>query len=165
MPKVIRKPGPGDERLRVAIKDLHGLVGKVGWFQSSHYPDGTPVAYVASIQEHGYPAGGIPPRLGMRDTADAKRVEWAAIAGRGAKAVLKGTTSATAAMEQLGLKAAGDMRKHIAEIVSPPLKPATIQDRLRQRANKKLRGALDKPEVFTGELIDSLTNTTERTGT
>ena len=165
MPKVTRKPGPGDERLRVAIQDLHGVVGKVGWFQSSHYPDGTPVAYVASIQEHGYPAGGIPPRLGMRDTADKQRAIWADVARRGAKAVLKGTTTAREAMEQLGLKAAGDMRKHIAEVVSPPLKAATIQDRLRQRANRKVMGALDKPLVFSGELIDSLTNTTERTGT
>ena len=100
----------------------------------------------------------------MRATADAKRIEWAAIAARGSKAVLKGTTSAYAVMEALGLKAAGDMRKHISQVTSPPLKPATIAARLHERADHKTVGALDKPLVFTGELIDSLTNTVERTG-
>lgn len=165
MPTVVRKPGPGEERLRIATQELHGLVGKVGWFQSSHYPDGTPVAYVAAIQEYGYPSGGIPPRLGMRDTADAKRAEWAEVARRGSVAVLKGTTSALAVMGMLGLKASGDMRKHISQVVSPPLKPATIAARLRERADHKTVGALDKPLVFSGELIDSLTHTVERTGT
>lgn len=164
MPKVTRKAGPGEERLRVAVNELHGLTGKVGWFPSSHYPDGTPVAYVAAIQEHGYPAGGIPPRLGMRDTADANRVIWAGVAHKGAKAVLMGTTSAYAVMETLVLKASGDMRKHIAQVTSPPLKPATIADRLRERANKKEVGALDKPLVFSGELIDSLTGVVEKSG-
>ncbi|MDL2105264.1 hypothetical protein QQJ69_19235, partial [Proteus mirabilis] len=40
----------------------------VGFFEHSKYPDGTPIAYVASIQELGYPAGGIPPRPFLRPT-------------------------------------------------------------------------------------------------
>src|SRR3954467_6900703 len=152
MPTVTRKPGPDAERLRIFVRDLTGLRGKVGWFETAHYPNGVPVAYVASIQEFGYPAGGIPPRLGLRATAREKTGEWREIAQRGAKAALKGTTTAYNAMELLGLKAAGDVRKHIAQVVSPPLKPATIQARLRKHANKSKVGNLTKPLVDSGEL-------------
>jgi hypothetical protein len=162
MPTVTRKPGPDADRLRVFVAGLDGLRGKVGWFESSHYPNGVPVAYVAAIQEFGYPAGGIPPRLGMRATAKEKTGEWREVARRGAKAALKGGTSAYAAMELLGLKAAGDVRKHISQVTSPPLKAATIQARLRKRSNKSKVGNLTKPLVDSGELIDSLTNRTER---
>lgn len=39
--------------LSEALGDLDGVVGKAGWFQGNNYEDGTPVAYVAAIQEFG----------------------------------------------------------------------------------------------------------------
>lgn len=162
--KVTRTPGPADARLRVAIAGLQGLTGKVGWFKSAHYPDGTPVAYVAVIQEYGYPDGGIPPRLGMRETAQAKRKEWAALVASGARSVLAGKSTGPQVMEALGLKAAGDMRKHIAEVQSPPLKDDTIKARRAQRSDKVTMGNLSKPLVFTGHLLATLTNTVEKKG-
>lgn len=162
MAKVERTPGPGDSRLRVALKGIEGNVGKVGWFATAHYPSGVPVAYVAAVQEFGYPAKNIPPRLGMRATAKEKRPEWASVAEQGAKAVLSGNATAPQLMELIGLKAAGDIRKHITTVQEPPLKPATIARRLAQRSNKKLVGNLTKPLVFTGHLLTTLTNTTEK---
>jgi len=54
MAKVIRKV---DKKvlanLNAAIKGFDNLKLKVGWFETNKYPDGTPVAYVASIQEFG----------------------------------------------------------------------------------------------------------------
>lgn len=161
MARVVRRPGPGAERLRIALEALDGKVGKVGWFESAVYPDGTQAAYVAAIHEYGYPEGGIPPRLGMRETADAKRGEWAGVAAQGAKAILEGKATAGAVMEAVGLKAAGDMRKRIATVQTPPLKPDTIRARQRQRADKKTVGNLTKPLVDTGFLLGSLTNTVE----
>lgn len=165
MAKVTRKPGPGRKLLDVAIKDLKGVRGKVGWFETAHYPNGVPVAYVAAIQEFGYPAGGIPPRLGMRETAAAQRKEWGQIAFQSAKAILKGTTTAMGAMELLGLKAAGDFRKHISEVWTPSLKEATILNRAYDRnlGYGGVTSSLTKPLVFSGHLLTTLTNTTEKT--
>lgn len=162
MAKVTRKPGPGRKVLDIALKDLKGVVGKVGWFATAHYEGGTSVALVAAVQEFGWPEHNIPPRLGMRATAAEKRHEWGKLVGQGAKAILKGTTSALVVMEALGLRAAGDIRKHIATVVSPPLKDATIANRVRQRSKKAI-GNLTKPLVFSKILITTLTNTTERT--
>lgn len=159
MAEVKRVKGAGSDKLKIAIADLGKKVGKVGWFSTSHYPDGTPVAYVAAIQEYGYKS--IPPRLGMRATADQKRDEWSKIAESGAKAILAGTTSPQSVMELLGLKAAGDMRKHISTVTSPPLMPSTIRQRLSKKSNKKAVGSLTKPLVDTGILLGTLTNTVE----
>ena len=55
------------ETIIARVKDLDGKVGKAGWFHTSRYADGTPVAYIAAIQEFGvhinHP-GGTPYRIG-----------------------------------------------------------------------------------------------------
>ena len=48
------------QTLDINLKALAKIEGKVGWFESAEYPEGTPVAYVAAIQELGH--GKIPPR-------------------------------------------------------------------------------------------------------
>lgn len=49
------------------LKELDGKVAKAGWFGSSKYADGTPVAYIAAVQENGavinHP-GGTPYKIG-----------------------------------------------------------------------------------------------------
>lgn len=45
-------------QLKAVYDELAKKQLKVGFFAHSKYPDGTPVAYVAAIQELGYPAGG-----------------------------------------------------------------------------------------------------------
>lgn len=53
MAKVKRKPGKTsiDKLVKKLAKDK--VTSKVGWFEGAKYEDGTPVAYVASIQEFG----------------------------------------------------------------------------------------------------------------
>lgn len=161
--KVVRIPGPADERLRVAVNQLQGVRGKVGWFKSSRYPDGTPVALVAAVQEYGWPEHNIPPRLGMRATADAKRADWARVADHGAKAVLAGTMTGVQAMELIGLAAAGDVRKHISEVRSPPLQVSTVKARLAGRKQGRVVSiTISKPLVDTGYMLGTLTNATEK---
>lgn len=55
------------ETINARIKELDGKTAKAGWFSTSRYEDGTPVAYVAAIQEFGahidHP-GGTPYKIG-----------------------------------------------------------------------------------------------------
>lgn len=48
-----KRSGPGIRRLQGILKSVNKLNAQVGWFPGAKYQDGTPVAYVAAIQEHG----------------------------------------------------------------------------------------------------------------
>lgn len=159
--KTQRTPGAGAERLRLLLQGVSDKVGKVGFFPSSKYEDGTPVAYVAMIQELGYPEGGIPPRSFMRTTMETKQAEWKDVAKQGAKAMLDGNVTGDQVLEAIGLKAAGDIRRTISQIQSPPLKQSTIDARRYARADKKTVGNLTKPLVDSGILLNAVTSTVE----
>lgn len=159
MAKVKRTPGPAAGPLRAALANIDNAVGKVGWFETAHYPDGMPVAYVASVHEYGYPAGNIPPRLGMRATIEEKRPELARVAAGASKQVLAGKMTAWQAMELLGLAAAGMVRKRIAGPIFPPLKVDTVKRRLAgKKQGRVVSVSAAKPLVDTGELLGSVTN-------
>lgn len=159
--KTTRTPGPGAERLRLLLAGVSNKVGKVGFFPASKYEDGTPVAYVATIQEFGYPEGGIPPRPFMRTTVEAKQAEWKGIATQGAQAMLRGETTGDKVLEVIGLKAAGDIRRTISQITTPALAPETVAARRNARADKHTIGNLTKPLVDTGTLINAVTSAVE----
>jgi len=149
----VRRDPSGGDRLTVALQGLDGLVGKTGYFETAKYPDGTPVAYVATIHEFGYPAGGIPARPTMRPTADQQRGEWAETMRLGAKAALNGESTPRDALERLTLKAAGDVSASIAALTSPALSPQTIA-----------RKGFSKPLVDTGLMLRSPTGVVEERG-
>lgn len=145
-------------KLKVMLEGLGDAAVGVGFFPSAKYEDGTPVAYVATIQEMGAPAQGIPPRSFMRSTAEAEKGEWASTARKGGAAIVKGSATAEQVLETIGLVAAGDIRQTISKITTPELKPSTIANRLRKRANKTTLGKLDKPLVDTATLLNSVTS-------
>lgn len=140
------------------LKELGTKSVKAGWFESSVYPNGTPVAYVAAIQEYGYPAGGIPPRPFMRPTIAKQLNAWKALMLSGAKAVLAGNETIHNVLDKLGAKAAGDVAVTISQITQPPLKPATIAARARKRVNRGITTSLSKPLVDTALLINTVTH-------
>jgi hypothetical protein len=144
-----------------ALKDLDRKVGKVGWFESAKYADGTPVAYVAAIQEFGDPAQHIPPRPFMRPAISNNQNIWKLVAQEKIEQVLNGELKGRDVLEAVGLRASGDIRKNISELQDPPLRPSTIANRLKARADKKTIGLLTKPLVDSGILLNSLTNTVE----
>jgi hypothetical protein len=167
--KTVRTPGPGQQRLHALLEGLKtDKVGKVGFFPSAAYEDGTPVAYVAAIQEFGYPEGHIPPRPFMRPTMEAQQGEWKGVARQGAKAVLAGNATGDDVLEAIGLKAAGDIRKTISTISGPSLAESTILGRLYRLAGNKGRGSvtlsLTKPLVASGILLGSVTHAVEAPG-
>lgn len=150
-------------KLEIALKNLDGKVGKVGWFEKSKYddPEKTPVAYVAAINEYGYPPHNIPARPFMRPTIIEKQNEWARVAKQGAMRVIKGEETIGDVMETLGLLASGQIKKKIASITEPELKPATIAARLHRRSDNSTVGLLTKPLIDTKVMYLSLTNTVE----
>lgn len=147
-----------------SLKYLQGYVGRAGWFENQVYDNArrTPVARVAAIQEFGWPAKNIPPRPFMRPTIQEKQTEWQEIAYSGAKAVLNGKGNIGAVMGAIAAHAAGSIRKKIAQILSPPLKPATIARRLAKYKNKKKVGSLTKPLIDTTQMYESVTHAVER---
>jgi len=48
-----KRQGPGIKKLLEKVIEIDGLNTQVGWFPGTKYQDGTPVAYVAVIQEYG----------------------------------------------------------------------------------------------------------------
>lgn len=161
MARMIRQNPRAFETLTARIRELDGKQVKVGWFSSSVYPNGTPVALVAAVQELGSPAKNIPPRLGMRATAMRKWGEWKDLMLDGAKAILQGRRTADQVMDTMGAKAAGDIAKNIASVWEPPLKEATVKARARKLASGVITPSLRKPLVASSLLINSLTHKVE----
>src|SRR5208282_5520025 len=71
----------GGNKFSDALQKLAGKLStgksvRIGFFENAVYPDGTPVAMVAAIQEWGAPRAGIPPRPYFRNMISAKKGEW-----------------------------------------------------------------------------------------
>ena len=141
--------------------DKKGKV-KVGFFSTSKYPDGNPVAYIAAIHEFGFPEGKIPARSFMRSTIKEKKTAWREqVLIPMFNKLLAGAVSLDFIAEHLGQVASGDMRKTISEIQEPALKKSTISARLARyvakNPKKKPPETISKPLVETGQMIASLT--------
>lgn len=160
MGRVIRQTTRLGEKLKAAL-DVDKYSSRVGWFEGAKYEDGTPVAYVAAIQEFGSAKNNIPPRSFMRSTSVEREREWAELAKSGAKAALAGTATPRDVMDGLGQQAKGDISKKIIQIQDPPLKDGTVKGRLRKLANGKKVGNLTKPLVESGYMLNSLSSMVE----
>jgi len=158
--KTVRRKTADFKRIKEIVSDFNELEGQVGFFPESRYEDGTPVAYVATIQEFGYIKGGIPPRSFMRSTAQVEKSNWATLFGKGVNAAVKGNETAFSVVEKVGQQMKGDIQKTITEIKSPPLKESTVAAKRRKLADSGTTGALDKPLIETSLLLNSVTNAT-----
>jgi len=151
MTKVTRS-GLGIEALQKNIRTIGTKAAEVGFFENAHYPDGKPVAYIATIQEFG--SGAIPPRSFMRSTANEQRQAWEQKLAQGARKVLAGDMRAEQMLDAIGQMAAGDIKQTITSLTSPPLKPSTIASRLGRKNKPKNTSA--KPLVDSGVLLSSV---------
>lgn len=143
----------GLERLQKSIADIQTKRAAVGFFDTAHYTDGTPVAYVAVIQEFGH--GAIPPRSFMRSTISEQREAWQETLAQGASRVLADKLTVDQMLEAFGMKAAGQIKEKIASIMAPGLSDATLSSRLRRNNTST------KPLVDTGTLISSVSSKVE----
>lgn len=166
------------ETIRAQLSQLEGKEARIGWFSSAKYENGTPVAYIAAIQEQG--SGKIPPRSFFRTTVMEKKQEWIATVERLARMVIANKMTGRAMMEAIAMQIEGDVQKKIASITTPPLSPLTLAARKYRQMGKtvtgktlgelsrKLKdGTIDvsgvstKPLNDTGHMIATLTSVVE----
>jgi len=137
----------GGEKLEMYLAGLAQRVKKaatvkVGFLQGATYPDGTPVAMVAAIQNYGAPKVGIPPRPFFSNMVKEKSGGWGDVLG---SALTASNYDASDALKMMGDHISGDLRQSIIETSDPPLKPATVK-----------RKGFDKPLVDTGHMLQSI---------
>lgn len=140
MGKLVRTKTPQGKAFDKLLKEADGIECRVGFFESAKYEDGTSVAYVAAIQEHGVPERSIPARPFMRPTASREKGNWDALLKNGARQVVEGKTGIQTVMETLGLIASGDVRKTISEVYDPPLSLATLLLRKHKKGGGTVSG-------------------------
>ena len=154
------------KKLHERIVRLGELKVEIGWFESAQHPvtgkggavTGTiPTASIAAQNEFGNPKANIPPRPFMRPTLASNRGLWRDQIKQGSRAVILGTETENSMMEKIGLSVSGHIRAAIAQVQKPALEKETVQARLRIRKDKKTIGLLEKPLVFEGILLNSLT--------
>lgn len=129
--------------LDLRLKELEGVSSSAGWYESSKYENGTPVAQVAFWNEYGH--GGqfpAPARPFMRPTVIRDKSEWRETAAQGAKAVLAGQATATDVMGALAIQAEAGIAKSIAQVFQPELSPVTLELRAMKERNPDLKVSL-----------------------
>lgn len=158
--KVSKGPGVGRDVLAKRLADLQSKQAAVGWFATAKYPEsGIPVAYVATIQEFGYPEGNIPARSFVRSTQAEKQKGWSVLLAKGSSRVMEGKMTAEFMYDALGLQVAGDIRKTLATAAFMPLADSTISARAHERG-VSIEEVNKDPLHDTGYMQASLTNQT-----
>lgn len=141
---------------KMAKNATSAQVVRVGFLSDATYPDGTPVAMIAAIQDGGAPSRGIPPRPFFRNMIAAKSPEWPAAIGEMLKA---NDYDAYVTLQKVGEAVAGQLRQSIVDTNSPPLAESTLRKRgvagmVYDPKNKATFGA--KPLVATGHMLNSV---------
>ena len=119
-----------------------GKFVKSGFLRSATYPDGTPVAMVAAINNWGAPGAGVPPRPFFSQVIADKGSTWGVALVKNLKAA---NYDSEVALERMGEGIDGQIRQSIKDFDSVPLKPATIA-----------RKGFDKQLVDTGVMLGSV---------
>ena len=150
--------------IEMAEKVKNPATLRVGFLEKAKYPDGTPVAMIAAIQDGGAPRAGIPPRPFFRNMIAAKKGEWPkAIGGL----LQRSDYDAVKALEIAGAAIAGQLRESIINTNEPPLKPATILRKGGTRGMKYDPGNRStypaKPLVDKGIMLNSADYEVKRT--
>lgn len=159
---VKRVAGPGQKKLEFLLKGIASdKQAKIGWLKRERYKNGQPVAYIAAIQEYGYPAGNIPSRPFFRSTILEQNSAWKQKTKEGAQAILNGSWTTYQMIEAIAILAKSDVQAQIARGNFKPLATATIQARLRRKSDKITVGSLTKPLVDTGFMLSTVSYAVE----
>lgn len=161
--------------------EFDGMVAQVGFPSGINYEEGTPVAYVATIQEFGAPEVGIPPRPFMRPTVKAHKNQWTKIIASRIPQVVIGKLTAFDVLDLVGIKAVADIQSSIAAVDSPTLSPVTVLLRKWKKEGRKISrrtvgeaaraidngvdpGSDNKPLNASGLMIASVQNAVNKAG-
>lgn len=142
---------------------------RVGFLEGATYPDGTPVAEVAALQNFGAPAAGIPARAFFSNMVAEKSPEWG---DKFAKVLQAADYDAEKALALMGEGIAGQLRQAIVEMQSPANSPVTnlLKQRFPTREGMTFEDVLQamrdaaagetapagKPLVWTGHMLASV---------
>lgn len=139
----IKRKGDAEAYLRdLAARIGKGAVLKVGFLEGATYPDGTPVAMIAAINNYGAPSRGIPPRPFFSGMVDEKSPEWGDTFAGLMEANGDDTVKALRLMGE-GIK--GQLQQSIRDTVAPPNAPSTIRAK-----------GFDKPLIDIGHMLNSV---------
>ncbi len=167
----------GGDRLDKVLTELGKKVASatqvdVGFLEDKTYPDGTPVAMVAAIQEFGAPKAGIPPRPFFRNMVKKDSGGW----GKDLADLLEQHDyDAKKVLALMGVKIVAQLEQSIIDTNDPPLSPVTLMLRKMKKDNPDLvitgatvgeaarlvsagesyAGVSTKPLVDTGVLLSS----------
>lgn len=159
----------GGEKLEAFLKGLAakletGGAVRVGWPGASDpgevegegekgatYPNGTPVAAIAAIQEFGAPRVGIPPRPFFRTMIADKSSGW----GEAVALNLKATDyDAAKALGRVGQGIAEQLQESIRDLDEPALSPVTLM--LRSLYPVRSEGVTSKRQVVEARMLVEL---------
>lgn len=127
---------------RIAEKLGKGAEVHVGFLEGATYPDGTPVAEVAAINNFGAPDAGIPARAFFSNMIAAKSPEWGE---KFEKVLIAAEYNIGLALSRMGEGIAGQLREEIVATNDPPLADVTIA-----------RKGHDKPLIDSGHMLASV---------
>lgn len=168
----------GGDKLKAALEEISKKVSSaasvdVGFLPDATYPDGTPVAMVAAIQEFGAPGAGIPPRPFFRKMIGQNSPQWPKMLG---SLLQYNDMDAAKSLGQIGVEMEGELRESIVDLLEPELSPVTLMLRKMRRddpnlvvtgktvgeaaarvaAGESYGGVSTKPLVDTGHLLNSI---------
>jgi hypothetical protein len=156
MAKMIGLSGGGV--LEAKLKEYADRLGRkstlnVGFLEGATAADGTPIAYIAAINEFGAMGAGknhnvtIPPRPAFRNMIAAKNSEWGPVLGNLLK---QEQYDAPRALDTLGTGIAGQLQQSIRDFSDPPNAPSTIAAK-----------GFDKPLIDTGDMVRAVDHEVE----
>lgn len=105
----------------------------------------------------------IPPRPFMKPSVEDNKEDFIGQIEIISRQFLKGEISEQKAADKIGEAAAGNIKKAIAKVNAPPLKASTVRRKRNQYADKSVTGALTKPLIGSGHLLESVDSKAELT--
>lgn len=148
----ITQDNSGSKALEKLADQIKKSKLEVGFFESATYPDGTPVAYVAAIQEFGNPAGNNPSRPFFRN-AISQNDGWKDLANKAMMAVIEGRMELNQALNQMGLAIGSNVQDSINDGSYEALKQSTLDARQRR---KRTQGVASKPLIDTAQMLQAV---------
>lgn len=147
----------GSDKLNRKLRELSMIRAntKIGFFEKSKYPDGTPVAYVAYLNEMGIHN---PRRPFLKRTIRRNLNKWV----NGIKYSIKGgglsRSNVLNAYRKAGIVAVGDVKKTIRNWEPGGNAPATVAAKRRRGRNGRNQQAINPEQVLidTGFMISSV---------
>lgn len=115
----------------------------VGFMAEASYPDGTPVALVAALNNYGVPSHGQPPRPFMENAVAGRSGAWVENLG---KAIVQTGYDSGRAVALVAEGAKADIQDSIRELNDPPLAESTVRAK-----------GFPKPLIHTGHMLNSVT--------